>query len=60
MRTGKVILSGAHFFCVLQNALFSTHIGISLIVSWGHFSAISLQCQKEQTSKLRIALVVAN
>jgi len=28
MRTGKVILSGTHFFCVLQNALFSTHMGI--------------------------------
>lgn len=60
MRTEKAILSGTHFFCVLKSALFSTHMGIGKKVSWGEISAISLQCQKGQTSKLRIALVVTD
>lgn len=42
MRTGKVILSGTHFFLRTTNVMFSTHIGIDQNALCGYAFAISL------------------
>jgi hypothetical protein len=47
MRTEKVKLSGTHFFCVLKNSTFSTHMTHAKNPWLPLKSPISLQCQKE-------------
>lgn len=47
MRTEKSKLSGTHFFYVLKNATFSTHMPHGKIPWLPIISPISLQCQKE-------------
>ena len=48
MRTEKVKLSGTHFFCVLKNATFSTHMSFGKIPWLPVNVPISLQCQKDE------------
>ena len=46
MRTEKVKLSGTHFFCVLKNSTFPTHMSLSKIPWLPIKSPISLHRQK--------------
>ena len=48
MRTEKVKLSGTHFFCVLKNSTFSTHMSFAKNPWLPLESPISLQCQKDE------------
>ena len=47
MRTEKVKLYGTHFFCVLKNTCFSTHMAFGKIPLPPLKSAISLHRQSE-------------
>ncbi len=46
MRTEKVKLYGTHFFCILKNTCFSTHMGFGKIPLTPLKTAISLHRQK--------------
>ena len=48
MRAEKVKLSGTHFFCVLKNATFSTHMGFKQNPWQAIDIALPLHRQKRQ------------